>query len=105
MLSTCCVQHVAAGGLNRVTAEARFLSLFWFYLWGKHRYTVEAQMSQFYSGTGKQLTFVDLCEFVPKPHVGARRDLCVSGDSSMRVYGECSCGFRRLCAQKAPYDS
>lgn len=35
MLSTCCVQHVAAGGLNRVTAEARFLSLFWFYLWGK----------------------------------------------------------------------
>lgn len=48
MLSTCCVQHVAAGGLNRVTAEACFLSLFWFYLWGKHRYTVEAQMSQFY---------------------------------------------------------
>lgn len=25
----------AAGGLNRVTAEARFLSLVWFYLWGK----------------------------------------------------------------------
>lgn len=48
MLSTCCVQHVAAGGLNRVTAEACFLSLIWFYLWGKHRYTVEAQMSQFY---------------------------------------------------------